>query len=150
MKKGKGIEKAKEVSKNNYYLFGIIFVLLLIIIFILTKSTPEKTTQKFFEALQSGDAKTISKVVWWDPNSDYYDLDDIDTSDIIEDLAEDAEEADFKYKMGEAKVVNDAARVKVKIKKGNSSARNGKVYLKKVNGKWKINIIKTMKKGLNF
>ncbi|MBE6161811.1 MAG: DUF4878 domain-containing protein [Firmicutes bacterium] len=150
MKKDNVIEKAKEMSKNKYYLIGGVVLIFLIVLFLLTKSTPEKTTKNFLEALQSGDSKTISKVVWWNENNGYYDLEDIDTIDIIDDLAEDAEESNFKYKMGEIKIVDDEARVKIKIKKGSTSVRNGKIYLKKIHGKWKINIIKTLKKGINF
>lgn len=144
------MEKVKELAKNKYYVAGAIALVVILIVLLITRSTPVKSTEQFFEALQKGDVKKVSNLIYWDEDDDDYDLDDIDTDEIIDEMVESMEDEEFQYKVGDATISKDSARVKVKIKVEDEDSETGKIYLKKVHSKWKIDMIKTMKKGLDL
>jgi hypothetical protein len=130
----------KELTKNKYFVVGVGAVLLLVILMFLFRSTPEKTTDNFFKYLEAGDSSKVADLLYIDDDDEDYE--DVDIDDFADELCDELEDYDFTYKILSSKVSSKSARVSVKVKTDDDT-NTLKIYLKKVNNKWKINLVKT-------
>ena len=143
------IEKVKELSKNKNYVIGAAVaavVVVALVLFLVFRSTPERAAKEFMEAYSKADAKKIMNIIYFD--EDKNDPDDVEED--IDNFADYVEKKDITitYKMGKIKesTSGKTAKVKVKItmkmdKKDSSSTKI--IYLRKVDGKWKVDADKT-------
>jgi hypothetical protein len=130
----------KELTKNKYFVVGVGAVLLLVILMFLFRSTPEKTTDNFFKYLEAGDSSKVADLLYIDDDDEDYE--DVDIDDFADELCDELEDYDFTYKILSSKVSSKSARVSVKVKTDDDT-NTLKIYLKKVNNKWKIDIGET-------
>jgi hypothetical protein len=130
----------KELSNNKKFLLGVGAVVLLIILILLFRSTPEKTLNNFFKYLEASDSVKVADLLYIDYDDE--DLEDLDIDEIAEELCDELEDYDFSYKILSNKVYNTSAKFTVRYEMDDDTY-TVKIYLKKVNNKWKIDIGET-------
>ena len=140
MDKDKIVAKVKELSKNKTYVAAACGVVALIVVLIVVNAlfnSPKAVANKFMKAWAAGDADKMEKLIWYD--EDDYDEDDIEK---MLDYLTDDDVADFDYEFTKVTSKNSKkAKVKYKVEKDDDKGKVT-VVLKKVGGKWKVNIEK--------
>ena len=140
MDKDKIVAKVKELSKNKTYVAAACGVVALIVVLIVVNAlfnSPKAVANKFMKAWAAGDADKMEKLIWYD--EDDYDEDDIEK---MLDYLTDDDVADFDYEFTKVASKNSKkAKVKYKVEKDDDKGKVT-VVLKKVGGKWKVNIEK--------
>ena len=138
-------EKIIEYSKNKNYVVGaVIIFIVLVLLVVLNMSTPKKTVKEFFKALENGDDTKVSELIYVNRKAieeefGEDEMDDYDEDELSEKLIEEYDEEDIDYEIISVKERTKTAIVKVDI-----DGEEVKYYLKKIDGKWKIDLYKSV------
>ena len=144
-------KKVKELSNNKTYVsvaVGVVAVVLILVVITCSLNSPKSVANTFMKALTTGDSEKIMKVIYFDDED--YDEDDVEEK--VEKMCEEIEDSDedFVYEFKKvSRKTERFARVKYRVKIDDDS-ETATVILRKVNGKWKVDLYKTMSKGFNF
>lgn len=142
------IEKIKEYSKNKKYVTGaaIVLVVVIALVFVINISTPKKTVKAFFKACENGDADKVLDLLYINEKAieEEFDteVDEYGEDKLAEEIIESYEEYEIEYEILSVKESTKTATVKLKLIMDDDE-QNVKFYLKKKDGKWKIDIYKS-------
>ena len=137
------MNKIIEYSKNKKYVAGAAIILIaLVLIVFFSISTPKRTIKSFFKALENGDADKVAELIYINEKAIEEDgeeyVDEYDIDEYAEKIVDDLDGEELDYEIISIKEHAKTAKVKMEIEDD-----EGYIYLKKIDGKWKIDLYKT-------